>query len=56
MDISMVDPAFTSEKPTDQTENESLDGKSISTDNQKKFEGFTFVPETEIDKERLKSM
>jgi len=48
-DVSMVDPAFTSEKPTDQTEGaeSSADPKVID---QKKFEGFTFIPETEIEK------
>jgi len=48
MDVSMVDPAFTSEKPTIDDGTDPSDGK-ISSDNQKKFEGFTFIPDNEID-------
>jgi len=49
-DVSMVDPAFTSEKPTDQTEGqESADAAKVNID-QKKFEGFTFIPENDIEK------
>jgi len=45
-DISMVDPAFTSEKATI---SEGSDSHGIITsDNQKKFEGFTFIPEDEV--------
>jgi RAC serine/threonine-protein kinase len=40
-DITMIDPVFTSEKPT----LNDGDGGYISQDNQKKFEGFTFIPE-----------
>jgi len=46
LDVSMVDPAFTSEKPTIDDGNDPADNK-ISSDNQKKFEGFTFIPENE---------
>jgi serum/glucocorticoid-regulated kinase 2 len=45
-DISMVDPAFTSEKPT---LGEGPEAK-ISPEAQKKFEGWTFVPEAEAEK------
>jgi len=47
-DISMVDPAFTSEPVTlsDLPEGE----LKISAEHQKKFEGFTFVPEAEMKK------
>jgi len=52
LDISMVDPAFTSEKVT---VSEGTDARgAITQDNQKKFEGFTFVPEDEMDKKRGK--
>jgi RAC serine/threonine-protein kinase len=44
-DISMVDPAFTSEKPT-LNDPSDVAGK-ISQDAQKKFEGFTFIPEND---------
>jgi len=39
-DISMVDPAFTNEPVNDGPE----DAVKLSAENQKKFEGFTFVP------------
>jgi len=43
MDISMVDPAFTSERATI---SEGTDSPApITSENQKKFEGFTFIPE-----------
>jgi len=45
-DISMVDPAFTSEKATI-SEGTDIQGV-ITNENQKKFEGFTFVPEEEL--------
>jgi len=47
LDVSMVDPAFTSEKPTISDGSDPGDSK-ISSDNQKKFEGFTFIPENEL--------
>jgi len=43
-DVTMIDPVFTSEKPT----LNDGDGGYISQDNQKKFEGFTFVPPEEV--------
>jgi len=49
MDVSMVDPAFTSEKPTISDGSDPTDGK-ISLENQKKFEGFTFIPDDEVTK------
>jgi len=49
LDVSMVDPAFTSEKPTINDESDPADNK-ISADNQKKFEGFNYVPEGELKK------
>ena len=39
----MIDQQFTSEKPTLE---DGDDGKAISTENQKKFEGFTYNPDT----------
>jgi len=47
-DIRMVDPAFTSEKPTINDPSDVV-GK-ISSEAQKKFEGFTFIPESELSK------
>jgi len=47
LDVSMVDPAFTSEKPTISDGSDPGDSK-ISSDNQKKFEGFTFILENEM--------
>jgi len=47
LDVSLVDPTFTSEKPTDSDGSDPGDSK-ISSDNQKKFEGFTFIPENEM--------
>jgi len=47
LDVSMVDPAFTSEKPTINDESDPTDNK-ISADNQKKFEGFNYIPESEL--------
>jgi len=45
-DISMVDPAFTSEKVTI---SEGSDAHGVITqDNQKKFEGFTFIPDDDL--------
>jgi len=49
MDVSMVDPAFTSEKPTISDGSDPTDGK-ISLENQKKFDGFTFIPDDEVAK------
>jgi len=43
-DISMIDAQFTSEKPT--LDDGHDDGKAISTENQKKFEGFTYNPDS----------
>jgi hypothetical protein len=43
----MVDPAFTSEKVT-VSEGSDAHG-AITHDNQKKFEGFTFIPEDEME-------
>jgi hypothetical protein len=40
----MVDPIFTSEKPTLEDDNDN-DGVQLSAEKQKQFEGFTFVPE-----------
>jgi len=45
-DISMVDPAFTSEKPTLNDGPEA----NLSPESQKKFEGFTFLPPNEVKK------
>ena len=39
----MVDPAFTSERATISEGNDAA--AHISSDNQKKFEGFTFIPD-----------
>jgi len=47
-DTGMVDPAFTSERVTLSEGSDESAGK-ISKESQKKFEGFTFIPETEID-------
>jgi len=47
LDVSMVDPAFTSEKPTISDDSDPADNK-ISLDNQKKFEGFNYIPEGEM--------
>lgn len=47
-DVSMVDPTFTSEKPS-LTDDSPSDTK-ISAENQKKFEGFTYIPESELAK------
>jgi len=47
LDVSMVDPAFTSEKPTISDGSDPEESK-ISSEHQKKFEGFTFVPENEL--------
>lgn len=41
----MVDPAFTSEKPS-LNDPSDISGK-LSSDAQKKFEGFTFIPDNE---------
>jgi len=50
-DISMVDPVFTSEKATI---SEGTDPRGVITsDNQKKFEGFTFIPEDEMGPKKL---
>jgi len=46
LDVSMVDPAFTSEKPTISDGSDPGESK-ISSENQKKFDGFTFIPENE---------
>jgi len=43
-DTSMVDPIFTSEKPTLEDDSDH-DGVALSTGQQKQFEGFTFVPD-----------
>lgn len=48
-DTSMVDTMFTSERVTLSEGSDANDAK-ISTDNQKKFEGFTFVPESNMKK------
>jgi len=45
LDVSLVDPAFTSEKVT-VSEGSDSHG-TLTQDNQKKFEGFTFVPPEE---------
>jgi len=47
-DIGMVDPAFTSERVT-LSEGSDESAAKISKESQKKFEGFTFIPETDID-------
>jgi len=47
LDVSMVDPAFTSEKPTISDGSDPGESK-ISVDNQKKFEGFTYNPDGEM--------
>jgi len=44
-DTSMVDPTFTSERIT--IHDPSTSSSAISPENQKKFEGFTFMPENE---------
>lgn len=47
LDVSMVDPAFTSEKPTISDGSDPGDSK-ISSENQKKFDGFSYIPENEL--------
>jgi len=50
LDISMVDPTFTSERATiSEGTDADPNGKDISMEAQKKFEGFTFIPENELD-------
>jgi len=44
-DTSMVDPTFTSERIT--IHDPTTSSSHISAENQKKFEGFTFIPESE---------
>ncbi len=44
----MVDPAFTSERVTLSEGSDESMGK-ISKESQKKFEGFTFIPEADLD-------
>jgi hypothetical protein len=45
-DTSMIDPVFTNEKVT--LEDEHDDGTKLSAEKQKHFEGFTFVPDSEV--------
>jgi len=47
-DIGMVDPAFTSERVT-LSEGTDESQSKISKESQRKFEGFTFIPENDID-------
>jgi len=49
MDVSMVDPTFLSEKPS-LSESPGASESKISAENQKKFEGFTYIPESELEK------
>jgi len=44
--IKQIDPTFTSERPTLSEPNEPT-GK-LNSDAQQKFEGFTFVPDSEL--------
>lgn len=54
LDISMVDPTFTSERATiSEGTDADPNGKDISMEAQKKFEGFTFIPENELDNKNL---
>lgn len=48
LDTSMVDPMFTSERATISDGTEAKGG--ITSEQQKKFEGFTFIPEEENDR------
>jgi len=44
LDVSMIDPAFIGSKPTVDDDESPSDNK-ISSDNQKKFENFTYIPD-----------
>jgi len=50
LDVSMVDPTFTSERPTISEGSMGDDKASLKGVDQKKFEGFTFIPESDVKK------
>lgn len=50
IDTSMVDPIFTSEKPTVNDDNEDQYTIKLTSEKQKQFEGFTFIPDSEVEK------